>query len=766
MPLYTEGFSDRQNIAPDELSVGTGEYAGKVIGNWWDESLSPVALAAAKEAAITATSSAANYVNQTARLPIFGVSGPVDSETARERIKAAGIPYFHVPDDGIDTHALDFLIERKQAEQKRAEILARPHSTTGAIAGNVGGFLSNVADPLNILASMVPVVGEERYAALLDAAQTRFARAGLRAERGFQQGLVGTAVAEPFRYAAEQYLGADYTMADSMQNIALGGFLGAGLHVAGGAARDLLYPGWYKRAAAGEPGPLPLKSDTPAAGDVEIAAATGRLSNAELQTASADPQVKAWIDRVANDPAVLPGLRTASAETVALRQLAPELRAELEAEIQANKPAPLPPPSLGQRAVNGKPLSEMSLEEIGAARETLHTQEVTDLTEIFGDEKTATKFHRLSASNSDSAYAQSERMVEELPPEKRAMLEDWEHGSGKYASSATLDDVKNLLSDLDTGLLDDSSPESLGRSLRYAILNIGTKTDPAKMNSKELGAYLTFKEAMRIAHAKGWNLADVSKAALEAAKDRFSDPADAEFMLSRFLKKAEGKALPAERKGPVEGELVNEDGTVHAPSEPASQPAADLAALDRGEIPERFKDRIALKVAGNRLANAVADLYNLPTQGSAAHLIANASPETRAAAFKAFALQMLGGHEPDVEAIIKADPAVQQILAASGRDTTVPDATATAQRVAASDRLADPQASAAVAAAAKPGPSEAVQAVTDMLNSDMERLNEKLTSRTDGPKIAEALKPFDDEIAKAEATAAAYRAAAVCGGSR
>src|SRR4051812_21592545 len=99
MPLYTEGVSARQNIAPGELSSDFSEYAGNVVGHWWDESLSPVLLDSARLATLQAGDSLSDYVGRATHLPLFG-GGMVSPEVARERTKAAGV-HVDIPADGI-----------------------------------------------------------------------------------------------------------------------------------------------------------------------------------------------------------------------------------------------------------------------------------------------------------------------------------------------------------------------------------------------------------------------------------------------------------------------------------------------------------------------------------------------------------------------------------------------------------------------------------------------------------------------------------------
>lgn len=174
----------------------------------------------------------------------------MDAETARARVKDEGLP-LTIPDDGISTRALDILINAKRQELQRQNVFARGPTGFGPGAARLGTALINsLYDPLNIASAFIPVVGEARYAAMLGRAAGSFGRAGVRMGVGAAEGAVGAAILEPLVYAANKAEQLDYTMADSLANIAFGGLFGGGLHAAGGAVRDVVQPGWWRTAAA------------------------------------------------------------------------------------------------------------------------------------------------------------------------------------------------------------------------------------------------------------------------------------------------------------------------------------------------------------------------------------------------------------------------------------------------------------------------------------------------------------------------------------
>jgi hypothetical protein len=134
------------------------------------------------------------------------------------------------------------LHDQHLAALKREDILARNEGTqfgTGLVARFLPSLAISALDPLNIAAAFVPVMGEARYAQLLAAAgESAFARAGVRAAVGAAQGAVGTAALQPLEFALSRAEMNDYTMTDALASIAMGGALGGGLHVIGGAIGD------------------------------------------------------------------------------------------------------------------------------------------------------------------------------------------------------------------------------------------------------------------------------------------------------------------------------------------------------------------------------------------------------------------------------------------------------------------------------------------------------------------------------------------------
>lgn len=141
------------------------------------------------------------------------------------------------PEKGYTETAAALIAERFDKRQRQDAIISRASQDFLTQAGLFGvGLGTNVIDPLSIAASFVPVVGQMRYAALV----RTFGKTGGRAAKGSIEGLVGNLALEPIVFQAAREDQADYTMADSLMNVAFGAVLGAGLHVGAGAAGDAI----------------------------------------------------------------------------------------------------------------------------------------------------------------------------------------------------------------------------------------------------------------------------------------------------------------------------------------------------------------------------------------------------------------------------------------------------------------------------------------------------------------------------------------------
>ncbi len=167
-------------------------------------------------------------------------NGPrLDAATARARLAEAGLENeIQVSDAGITEPALSTLMDRKRIELRRRDAFARAQGGIAEGAERLGvGFATSLVDPISAGINFVPVVGEARYGAML-ARASLIGRIGIRAGVGAAEGIAGAALLEPLTYTMRTSEQADYTMADSLLNVALGGVVGAGLHATVGTAGE------------------------------------------------------------------------------------------------------------------------------------------------------------------------------------------------------------------------------------------------------------------------------------------------------------------------------------------------------------------------------------------------------------------------------------------------------------------------------------------------------------------------------------------------
>ncbi len=150
---------------------------------------------------------------------------------------------------------VNYIVERKKKERKRSNIISRGPQNFGAKAAYLTtGLITSFADPINIAASFVPVVGQAKFASMLAKSGKNVARL----KKGFTEATVGNIAVEPIVYGVAQSEQADYDYLDSFNNIAIGSVLGAGLHVGFGKIGDQIAkargkPNVYQRLAKANP---------------------------------------------------------------------------------------------------------------------------------------------------------------------------------------------------------------------------------------------------------------------------------------------------------------------------------------------------------------------------------------------------------------------------------------------------------------------------------------------------------------------------------
>jgi hypothetical protein len=150
---------------------------------------------------------------------------------------------------------VNYLVERKELENKRSSILSR--GPQGGLAKSFF-FLESLGtsflDPINVGASFIPIVGQAKFASMVARSGKNIARM----KKGFKEGLFGNALVEPLVYGVAKSEQADYDAYDAFTNIALGGFIGSAAHVGFGRMGDFIAekrgkPNIYQRLAAISP---------------------------------------------------------------------------------------------------------------------------------------------------------------------------------------------------------------------------------------------------------------------------------------------------------------------------------------------------------------------------------------------------------------------------------------------------------------------------------------------------------------------------------
>jgi len=265
----------------------------------------------------------------------------LDKSAAEETAKQAGVS-LKIPDEGMSQAALNMLIQRQQDNRKIQDTLARaPGGLVNVGTRFLAQLATSVADPLNVASAFVPVIGEARYAQLIARAGSAFERGVVRAGVGAAEGVAGAALLEPTVYTARNQLQDDYTMANSLENIAFGAALGGGLHVVGGALRSRRPEATPAITTGAEP--LSTAVEKPAISD-EAFALSRKIDNGALsveqfsQLYKENPDLAKEViayragDVAKLEPAPFEKLSPESARAQAIQELTPEFKAELLGE--------------------------------------------------------------------------------------------------------------------------------------------------------------------------------------------------------------------------------------------------------------------------------------------------------------------------------------------------------------------------------------------------------------------------------------------------
>jgi hypothetical protein len=155
--------------------------------------------------------------------------------TVDQANKEYGIPGFLNFDRDIGEDAARVIRERKYKELAFEDRINR--ATTGGVAVSyLGQFAGQMYDPINLVASFIPVTKIPGVSSLLTG--LRNSPFLTRAAVGGIEGAAGQLAIEPI-YSYGDYVGfEEHTVADVMKNVAFGSVFGAGAHVSFGYSAD------------------------------------------------------------------------------------------------------------------------------------------------------------------------------------------------------------------------------------------------------------------------------------------------------------------------------------------------------------------------------------------------------------------------------------------------------------------------------------------------------------------------------------------------
>jgi hypothetical protein len=187
------------------------------------------------------TGNASSVIADYAELQQANQGPRLTREAANQAFVDAGIKHT-APAGGYTQSAVDILIKRQRNQSLLREIdAATPYSWVGTPVRGGAMLLAGLADPLNVASAFVPVVREARVASMLArAGESGLARAGARAAIGAAEGFAGAAALEVPTYGLRTAMQDDYSLTDSLVNMAFGTALGGGMHAVGGAIGDHL----------------------------------------------------------------------------------------------------------------------------------------------------------------------------------------------------------------------------------------------------------------------------------------------------------------------------------------------------------------------------------------------------------------------------------------------------------------------------------------------------------------------------------------------
>lgn len=189
-----------------------------------------------------------------------------------------------------------------------------------------------------------------------------------------------------------------------------------------------------------------------------------------------------------------------------------------------------------------KPLWELTREEAEAAYRAEKAAEKGDVEQILGAER-AKEWRRLDKQmrRSSGKDASAELDAFEKTLTKAEYNAIYGIGEDIYGTEALQSVVRAYRG------MDFESESTLADSIRTAVTDIGDATDPAKMNTTQMTAFMRIRYAFEHGTELGLDMDKVQEFALKAAAERFQDAETAAFMLARYTPEKAGGSIPAAR---------------------------------------------------------------------------------------------------------------------------------------------------------------------------------------------------------------------------
>jgi hypothetical protein len=389
------------------------------------------------------------YIRPEKKVDTSKLSPLLDSKQLNERFGIPGQLTFNSPlREAVAKQRYDL----KQAEILRLDTISRNKSALTGIAGLGAGLAASIIDPIGIALSFIPVVGEAKYAAWV----AKYGKVPARLLVGGIEGAVGSAAIEPFIYHGNKEMQYNYSIQDSLTNIAFGAIIGSGLHAGAGAIGDA----------------ITRNRITPVAHENSLRSAVSQLVSG--QEVEIRPVLKA--DYIANKQLAKLGIQ----------DVLPQKRVEFIKNYAQT--GYISKQDVYKLSESGVINSQQASEIAALAKDTPEVKSAKESAEVFkerfSEEKVAKELYKRTEKEliqaeknvvAESGLPKKESIVEHqkaLAKQVAKLMDEVENNPTNYAAMTELQDKKGLLEDLhnqrqqleEAGRLYDETIEVLKRS--------------------------------------------------------------------------------------------------------------------------------------------------------------------------------------------------------------------------------------------------------------------------------------------------------------